>query len=47
MILTVAFLDIFHGDCAVVTFEEKGRKACIVIDGGEKRDAARRLADYL
>ncbi len=47
MILTIAFLDVFHGDCAVVTFEERGRKACIVIDGGEKRDAARRLAAYL
>ena len=47
MILTVAFLDIFHGDCAVITFHEGSRKACIVIDGGEKRDAARRLASYL
>lgn len=47
MILTVSFLDAFHGDCAVVTFNEKGRQACIVIDGGEKRDAARRLATYL
>ena len=47
MILTVAFLDIFHGDCAVITFNEGGRKACIVIDGGEKRDAAKRLAAYL
>lgn len=47
MVLTVAFLDVFHGDCAVVTFNERGRKACIVIDGGEKRDAAKRLAAYL
>ncbi len=47
MILTVAFLDVFHGDCAVITFNERGRKACIVIDGGEKRDAAKRLATYL
>ena len=47
MILTVAFLDVFHGDCAVITFNERGRKACIVIDGGEKGDAAKRLAAYL
>ena len=47
MILTVAFLDVFHGDCAVITFNERGRKACIVIDGGEKKDAAKRLAAYL
>lgn len=47
MILTVTFLDIFHGDCAVITFNERGRKACIVIDGGEKRNAAKRLATYL
>jgi len=47
MILTVAFLDVFHGDCAVITFNERGRKVCIVIDGGEKKDAAKRLAVYL
>jgi len=47
MILTVAFLDVYHGDCAVVTFNEGDRKACIVIDGGEKKDAAKRLAAYL
>lgn len=47
MTLTVAFLDVFHGDCAVIIFNERGRKACIVIDGGEKRDAAKRLAAYL
>lgn len=47
MLLTVAFLDVFHGDCTVVTFNEPGRKACIVIDGGEFEDAAKRLAAYL
>jgi beta-lactamase superfamily II metal-dependent hydrolase len=47
MILNVAFLDVFHGDCAVITFDEGGRKACIIIDGGEKQDAAARLAAYL
>jgi beta-lactamase superfamily II metal-dependent hydrolase len=47
MSLNVAFLDVFHGDCAVVTFDQDGRKACIVVDGGEKRDAAKRLAAYL
>ncbi len=47
MLLNVAFLDVFHGDCAVVTFSQGGRKACIVVDGGEKRDAAKRLAAYL
>jgi len=47
MLLNVAFLDVFHGDCAVVTFNQGGRKACIVVDGGEKRDAAKRLAAYL
>jgi len=47
MLLTVAFLDVFHGDCAVTTFSEGGGKACIVVDGGEEPDAARRLAAYL
>ncbi|MBN2463452.1 MAG: MBL fold metallo-hydrolase [Dehalococcoidia bacterium] len=47
MLLTVAFLDVFHGDCTVVTFNELERKACIVIDGGEYTDAAKRLAAYL
>lgn len=47
MILSVAFLDVYHGDCAVITFHEGGRKACIVVDGGEKKDAAKRLATYL
>jgi beta-lactamase superfamily II metal-dependent hydrolase len=47
MLLNVAFLDVFHGDCAVVTFNQDGRKACIVVDGGEKRAAAKRLAAYL
>lgn len=47
MLLNVAFLDVFHGDCAVITFNERDKKACIVIDGGEKRNAAKRLATYL
>lgn len=47
MILKVAFLDAYHGDCAVVTFKEGNRNACIVIDGGEKKAAAERLAAYL
>lgn len=48
MNIRVAFLDVFHGDCAVVTFDEPDdKKACIVIDGGQKKDAAKRLAKYL
>jgi beta-lactamase superfamily II metal-dependent hydrolase len=48
MILKVAFLDCRgHGDCAVITFEEKGTPACIVIDGGEYTSSANALADYL
>jgi beta-lactamase superfamily II metal-dependent hydrolase len=47
MKLKVAFLDAFHGDCAVITFDENGKQACIVIDGGQKKDAAKRLAAYL
>lgn len=47
MILNVAFLDVSHGDCAVVIFDETGRKACIVIDGGEDIKAARILSGYL
>jgi beta-lactamase superfamily II metal-dependent hydrolase len=47
MLLNIAFLDVFHGDCAIVTFNQDGRKACIVVDGGEKLDAAKRLAVYL
>ncbi|MBN1163094.1 MAG: MBL fold metallo-hydrolase [Candidatus Krumholzibacteriota bacterium] len=47
MILKVAFLDVFHGDCAVVTFDEGEGKGCIVVDGGEKKEAARRLSAYL
>ena len=47
MKLTVAFLDIHHGDCAVITFDEKRGKGCIVIDGGERKEAAERLAAYL
>lgn len=47
MSLTVAFLDVCHGDCAVATFVQDGRKGCIVVDGGEDKNAARRLATYL
>jgi beta-lactamase superfamily II metal-dependent hydrolase len=47
MLLNVAFLDVFHGDCAVATFNQDGRKACIVVDGGETLGAAKRLAAYL
>jgi beta-lactamase superfamily II metal-dependent hydrolase len=43
MILEVAFLDVGHGDCAVVTFSSPvgpdgrpGRTRCIVIDGGDE-----------
>lgn len=47
MKLKVAFLDVFHGDCTVVTFDEPDRKACIVIDAAENIAAARRLTAYL
>ena len=48
MILKVAFLDCRgHGDCVVITFEEKGIPACIVIDGGEYTNSAKALAEYL
>jgi beta-lactamase superfamily II metal-dependent hydrolase len=36
MILDVAFLDVGHGDCSVVSFSGKGRTRCIVIDGGDE-----------
>jgi beta-lactamase superfamily II metal-dependent hydrolase len=47
MKLKVSFLDVYHGDCAVITFEEADGKACIVVDGGETVKAAKRLAAYL
>lgn len=47
MKLKVSFLDVYHGDCAVITFDEAGQKACIVVDGGETVKAAKRLAAYL
>jgi beta-lactamase superfamily II metal-dependent hydrolase len=47
MILNVAFLDVSHGDCAAVIFDEPDRKACIVVDGGEDTKAARILSGYL
>ena len=46
MKLKVSFLDVFQGDCAVITFDEGGRKVCIVVDGGETKKAAQRLAAY-
>ena len=43
MIFEVAFLDVGHGDCAVVTFSsptspdgQHDRTRCIVIDGGDE-----------
>ena len=48
MQLKVAFLNCrSHGDCAVITFTEKYRKACIVVDGGEDKKSAKALTDYL
>lgn len=48
MELKVAFLDCRgHGDCVVITFEEKGKPACIVVDGGEFTSSAEALSDYL
>lgn len=48
MKLKVAFLDcVSHGDCAVITFTEKRRKACMVVDGGKTSASATALADYL
>ncbi|NLE76535.1 MAG: MBL fold metallo-hydrolase, partial [Chloroflexi bacterium] len=47
MILQAAFLDVFHGDCAVITFEDRGQTRCIVVDGGETKEAAFRLNAWL
>jgi hypothetical protein len=48
MELKVAFLDCDgHGDCAVITFEEQGDPACIVVDGGEYTASATALLNYL
>jgi len=48
MQLKVAFLNCrSHGDCAVITFQEDGRKACIVVDGGEDKRSAAALTSYL
>lgn len=48
MELKIAFLDCRgHGDCVVITFEEKGKPACIVVDGGEYTSSAEALSDYL
>ena len=45
--MNVSFLDIYHGDCAVITLGNNEKKSCIVIDGGETKSAALRLATYL
>lgn len=48
MKMKVAFLNcISHGDCAVITFSEKGKGRCIVVDGGEDKKAAGALTAYL
>lgn len=48
MKLKVAFLNcVSHGDCIVITFTDRRRKACIVVDGGKSRSSAKALADYL
>jgi hypothetical protein len=47
MILKVAFLDVFHGDGAVITFDENDKTRCIVVDGGEVTEAAFRLNAWL
>jgi beta-lactamase superfamily II metal-dependent hydrolase len=48
MELKVSFLNIKkHGDCTVITFDEKTGKACIVIDGGEYKASAKALRSYL
>jgi len=47
MCLKVAFLDVLHGDSIVATFDNNGKQACIVVDGGETKEAAKRLATYL
>jgi len=46
--LKVAFLDcVSHGDCAVITFKEGNRRACIVVDGGNDDSSAAALRQYL
>jgi beta-lactamase superfamily II metal-dependent hydrolase len=48
MELKVSFLNIGeHGDCSVIIFDEKDRKACIVIDGGEFTKSATALETFL
>ena len=47
MYLKVSFLDVYHGDCAVIILEKSSGKSCIVIDGGETLAAAERLSTYL
>jgi len=48
MQLKVAFIDCkTDGDCIVITFEEDGKPACIVIDGGNDSKSAAALHKYL
>ena len=48
MKLKVAFLNCrSHGDSAVVTFTDKSKPVCIVVDGGEDSNGAAALSDYL
>lgn len=48
MELKVAFLNCCsHGDCAVVTFDDGGHPACIVVDGGDDARSAEALARNL
>jgi len=48
MLMKIAFLDIEeHGDCSVLTFDEDGRKACMVIDGGNGNKGKDALIQYL
>ncbi len=44
----VTFLNcVSHGDCAIITFKEGRRKACIVVDGGKTISCSDALTDYL
>ena len=48
MRLKVTFLDcVSHGDCTVITFTDRRRLACIVVDGGKTKSSAKALTDYL
>ncbi|HAW49745.1 TPA: hypothetical protein DCX16_02185 [bacterium] len=45
--IKIIFLDIGHGDSSVITFSEKGRKACIIVDGGESKKNKERIVEFL